>query len=525
MPLPIITTLGDRAVADMLARAQEQNVRARQADAEQRVLMMAENWRHIVLSYIANIYQTPAVRIAVQRRVKRTYNVLRQICGRVCVAYKIPPLRTIGGSEAQQKAWSDVMVESRIATKAKTWERYTFACNVVITVPRVRERADGQGKVLDYEMILPDRAEVYTDPDDPMGPPLQVAYSIKDGSDFTGRPIRWCVLDDQAWTYFDERGHRTQRIEHGAGIFPGTVWRLDDPIDDWWDSHRGAGIADATIEVAHLAARRDWVRHSQDRKKEIFFAKDLHKIPQQVPGAEGPIGIPMTPSEARLDVLDLDTPIDAFQAHIRDYLHQAAESINVPSVLVSFNFDEGSDVDKAGQHAALADVRQSHIEWHRQSEQDSAWKTALVLRGMGHPLARQLPPDLVRDTFATQYAELLYVEEPSARLANSKARVSQGLSSTYREYHREHPHLTFAQAKDAVNEMAEEEGELNAYYIENNISRDVDTRMKTLAQLQGAQGGEASGEARNQDDTDDDPGKPGRADPTADDDIDPADDA
>ncbi|MGL5912283.1 MAG: hypothetical protein ACRCZP_19920 [Phycicoccus sp.] len=526
MPLPIITTLGERAVADMLSHAQEMNVRARQADAERRVLMMQENWRHLVHSYIDNIYATPAVKLAIKRRVKRTYNVLRQICGRVCVAYKIPPLRTIEGSDEQKKAWSDLMAESRIATKAKTWERYTFATNVVITVPRVRERADGQGKVLDYEMILPDRAEVYTDPNDPMGPPLQVAYAIKDGSDFTGRPLSWVVLDDQAWTTYDHHGRRTGRVEHGAGVFPGTVWRLDDPVDDWWCSHLGDGIVDATIEVAHLAARMDWVRHGQDRRREVFFSTDLNKIPQQVPGAEGPVGIPMAPANARLDILDANTPITNHREHMREYLHQAAESYGIPSVLVDFSLLDDGGVLNVTQHAALKDVRDSHIEWHRQSEHDSAWKTALVLRGMGHPAARMLKPDMVEETFSVQYADLLYVEEPKARLDNSKSRVAQGLSSTFREYHREHPSLTFAQAKAAVLEMAEEEGELNAYYIEHNISRDPETRLKTLAQLQGAQGGEASGEARNEDNTDDDPSKPGRAGPgtpAPDDDPDDAD--
>lgn len=513
MPIPIITTAGSQAVALMLERAQEQNVRARQADAEARVLMMTENWRHLVYSYVANTYKSDVVRTAIQRRIKRTYNVLQQICNRVCVAYKIPPLRTIGGSEAQREAFAKLNTESRIATKAKTWERYTFATNVVIVVPRVRDSNDGQGKRLDYEMILPDRCEVYTDVNDPMGTPIQVAYSIKDGSDFTGHPMHWCVLDDTAWRYYDAKGRLIQTVEHGAGIFPGVVWRLADPIDDWWDSFRGAGIVDATIEVAHLAARMDWVRHGQDRKRVTFYCERPDLIPLQVANAEGPIMVPMAPGAAQLDIQDLNTPITAHREHMLLYLHQAAESIGVPSVLVDFDFNaDGNGAANAQQHAALADVRDGHIEWYRQAEHELAWKTALVCRGMGHPLASQLPPDLVRETFACGYADLLYVEEPSARLANSKERVALGLSSTFREYHREHPSITFADARTNVLAIAEEEGELNQFYIEHNISRDPATRMKTLAQLQGAQGGEASGTARNQDTTNDDPSKPGRAD-------------
>ena len=508
MPIPIITTHGASAVALMLARAQESNVRARQADAERRILMMQDNWRHIEISYIASLYKSAVVRDAISRRVKRTYNVIQQIANRVCVAYKIPPLRTIGGTDAQKQAFAALNAESRIATKAKTWERYTFACNVVIVVPRVRGSADGQGKRLDYEMILPDRCEVYTDSGDPMGTPTSIAYSTKDGSEFSADPLSYVVLDDEAWHYFDAKGRRIGRVDHGAGIFPGVVFRLADPIDDWWDSHRGAGIVDATIEVAHIAARMDWVRHSQDRKREIFFASNLGAIPFQVAAAEGPLAIPLAPNEASLQVLDVNTPIAAHVDHMRLYLHQAAESIGVPAQLVSFDFEGGAETERtAGQHAALADVRDGHVEWYRQAERDLAWKTSLILRGMGHPSASMLPPDMVRETFGIQFADLLYVEAPVARLANSKERVALGLSSTFREYHREHPSLTFAESRDAVLTMATEEGELNAYYIEHNISRDPASRLKTLAQLQGAQGGKTPPKDALEDDTAEQPGR------------------
>ena len=513
MPLPIITTSGSRAVAELLAHAQEANVRARQADAEQRVLLLQENWRHLVVSYVGNIYRTPAVRQAIQRRIKRTYNVLQQIANRVCVAYKIQPVRQLEGArDDQREAFAALMRESRIATKAKTWERHTFACNVAITVPRVYESPAGLGPQLTYEMILPDRCEAYTSDNDPMGDPVMVAYTVKDGSDFTGQPLQSIVLDAEAWHYYDHRGNRIRSVPHGAGVFPGTVWRLEDPVDDWWSSHRGSGIVDATIEVAHLAARMDWVRHGQDRKREVLFAGDMPKIPTQIAGAEGPVEIPLPPDLARLDVFDLNTSIENHLAHIRAYLHQAAESIGVPSTLVDFDPSATSGEINAQQHAALADVRQSHIEWYRQAEHDSAWKTALVLRGMRHPSARLLPPDLVRESFAIDYPDLLYVEEPTTRLSNAKARVAQGLSSTFREYLREHPSITFAEAREQVLAMAREEGELNQFYITNNIPRDPDQRQKTIAQLQGQAGGEASGESRNEDAQNDDSDEPGRAD-------------
>lgn len=516
MPLPIITTLGDTTIAGMLEAAQAANVRARQADVERRLLMLQGNWRHYVEAYIANTYRIDAVKLAIQRRVKRTYNLLDQICNRVCVAYSVPPVRELAGApEETQQAFTALIRESKIVTKAKTWERLAFATGVLVTVPRVRLDPAGQGPRLDYEMILADRADVYTDTADPMGDPQAIVYQLRHGSDFSSDPMQTVVLDANAWWYLDRAGRRIGKVEHGAGIFPGTVWRLDEPIDDWWCSFRGEGIADATIEVAHLAARMDWVRHSQDRYREYLGGENVDMIPTQAAGAEGPVVIPLPPDSYELDALAVNTPVSNHLEHINSYIRQAAESLGVPAIVVDFEMlQEGSNADamNVAQHAALAKLRNSHLDYYRQSEHDSAWKTALVLRGMGHPAAREIKPDVVRERFAITYPELTFVDHPMKRAEVSEKRIDLGLSSTFREYRGYYPELTAAQAREQVLAIAKEEGELNEFYIQHNIPRGAGARLKTLAQMQGAIGGEASGVARQpEDDDDDDAGEPGRA--------------
>ncbi len=511
--IPIIQTLGDQTVSDMLRRAQESEVRARQADAERRILMLQENWRHYVWAYIATIYKVPAVRDAVRRRVKSTYNVLQQICGRVCVAYSVPPIRELKGApQVSQEAFARVMRESEISIKAKTWERITFASNVMLTVPRVVQ-TPGHGPRVVYDKILADRAEVYTDTLDPMGAPTRVVYDVKGGSDFSPDPLQTIVLDDVAWTYFDGKGRRIGRIAHNAGVCPATTWRLDDPIDDWWSSHRGQGIVDATIEVAHLAARMDWVRHSQDRKREYFAGEEIGKIPTQVAGNEGPTAIPLPPDAIRFDAFDVNTPIDNHRDHIQLYLRQAAEMLGVPAILVDFDVTGGAETERSvQQQSALAKLRNNHLDYYRVSEHDSAWKTALVMRGMGHPDARHMPPDMVRESFGISYPELTFVDHPREQAAVSAMRIKLGLSSTFREYRTYYPHLTFEQAREQVLEIAAEEGELNEFFIQHNIPRGADARNKTLAQLQGSIGGDASGVARQpQDQSNGGPAEPGRA--------------
>lgn len=524
--LPIISTLGQQTLAQMLTRAQQQNVRARQEDAARRLLILQENWRHVVWQYINGVIKTDAVRVALSKRVRRTWNVSKQINKRVCVAYKVPPLRRLeGASDSTAKAYQDLLLESRIVTKAKDWERYAFALNVVIVVPVVRDDLGGKGKRLDYEMILPHCAEVQMDPSDPMGTPVAVCFTAKDGSDYSGKPLRTVTLDANAWRYYDDHDRPIGMIPHGAGVFPGVVWRLDEPIDDWWSSFRGAGIVDATIQVAYLVARMDWVRDAQDRKKEIAKSPSLSKIPGQVASPEGPLEVPLEVDEFDYEAVDVNTPITDFIAHINAYLHQAAESMGIPSVLVDFesgaqNYANVTPLANAQQVAALADVRDSHIEYFREAERELAWKTALVLRGMGHPLASQLQPDEVYDKFRIVYADLTFNEDPMARAAVAEKRVALGLSSTYHEFNKLHPELTPEQSREAVQKFALQEGELNQFYIDHNIPRDPAERRKTLAQLQGEQGGKASGEARaadSENDDDDDEREPGRAADSSDD--------
>ena len=167
----------------------------------------------------------------------------------------------------------------------------------------------------------------------------------------------------------------------------------------------------------------------------------------------------------------------------------------------------------AAQHAALAELRNDHIEWYRECERELAWRTSLMLQGSGHRLAADLPPDLVAETFEVEYPELTFVEHPEVRARVARERVSLGLSSTAREYQREHPEMTIEEAEAEVIEIAEQEGRLNELYIRNNWPRGSADKQ-TLAQAQGAIGGQASGEARQVDDDDDD-GEPGRGDPSA----------
>ncbi len=504
--LPIIETLAQRTVKEMAERAQDWSVRMRQIEAERRLLILQGQWREIARAHANDLYKDTDVRREISKRIKTTTNVLGMLCDRVCVAYKVPPVRRlVGASEATAKAWAQVMTEAKIGARAKQWEKWTFGLNVITVIPVVRNSR------LDYMTVLPHCSEAITHPGDPMGDPMAMVIEMQNTSDRPNQRFTYAIVDDDEWRFMDEKGAQVApSIRHGAGVFPGEPFRLSDPVDDWYDSHRGDGLVEATLEVAHLQARMDWVRFHQDRHKELFLASNLDKIPVQVVGAQAPAEVGVRPGEAEWTVEEINTSIDNHRAHIRYYIERSAESVGVPMELVDFeagaeNSGNSSPLGHARQHAALDDVRRNHAGYLEVAEQGLAWKTSLVLRGMGHPMASRLRPDEVKDRFEAEFAPQTFVEHPKTQLEVWKAEVNQGLASTYEIFRRKHPHLSFEEAVKRVDDIAAQEARLDTVYIEHGLPRDSELRGASREKILGTIGGMRSGESRSQEPPENEP--------------------
>jgi hypothetical protein len=127
-------------------------------------------------------------------------------------------------------------------------------------------------------------------------------------------------------------------------------------------------------------------------------------------------------------------------------------------------------------HKHAEKMRAEHAKFCKTSEAMLAYKTALVMRGMGHPDAKYLPPSLVKSGFQIEYIASPFLQDPETQLRVDKAEVNQGLISTYRVYMRRHPGVTFEEAVEAVNRIAEEEAALDTKYIEHSLPRDSELR-------------------------------------------------
>jgi len=492
--LPIIQTQAKQTIQAMVERYQDANVRARKSEAERRLLILQGQWKHLAKSYVGQLYKSRDARIAVQKRVKTTTNVLGQLCSQVCVAYEREPMRRIlDASPETSSAFAEALKQAKIAVHAKEWERKAFGLNTLVAVPIVR------GGRLGYTTLLPHCFEVIANPSDPMGDPLAVVVEMANPSDRPEHPFKYAVLDAEAWRFYDERSRTVgEPVYHNAGVFPGTVFRLSVPEDDWFDQFRGDGLVEATLQVAHIRARMDWVRFHQDRNREMFMTEDVNRLTFQVVSTEAPVEIPIEPTGARWQVEDMVVSIAEFRAHARDHIEAAAESIGIPvsAIDVSSLIESVSPLGHLLSHKATEKVRADHVAHLEIAERDLHWKSALVMRGMGHPLASRLRPDEVRAKFDVEFIPAPFVQDPKTQLDVDKASVNQGLKSTYQVYMQHHPGTTLEEARERVMEIALQEAELDKVYVEHGLSKDSELRGASREKLLGTIGGQRSGEVR-----------------------------
>lgn len=492
--------------AQSLDKAKEQvfydENRRRRGEAEKRVAIMRRDWRYLVREYMRPLYRSTRVHQAVAARIKRNMNLLSALCSVGCVAYRREPTRTlVGASEATQKAFKQLVGETMMAVRAKEVERMSWAANVAVTVPVVRPDYTGKGKRMSVDILLPNHTDVLLPSRDPDGKPLVSLSSYREGPNVPGAPTTFVALDKEKWTYFSEDGAKKDIVEHGAGVYPGAVWRHRDSLGEFWDTDRGGGVVDASVEVAHLAARMDWVRFGQDRMQKVLYHGNKVQIPAQDVDPDGALKIPARKNESTFEVLNSETSTLGARDHIVFHAREGARSMDIPPDLIDMSV--GPDVAAAAGtqvvlHSMVMSIRQNAIDFHHHAERDFWWRVALVAKGMGHPLAGQVPADQVRESFSIDYADLDLAEDTLTILAAIKEQLNLGLMSTVGAYQRMRPGTTPAEAKAAVERVAEEESELNEIYVQRNTPRNRDVRFQNVAELQGKLGGFTK--AQNNDD-------------------------
>ena len=294
---------------------------------------------------LGEIYMSETARQGTMEHVSSALNPAQDIVRRLCLVYKRGAQRSIvKGSKKVNKAMAEAYRSTMLDLLGSHLSRIAYFVGPVHLIPRIR------GNRVSPDIVLPHKCEVILDADDPTGRPVAIAYLL--GSD--GR----VAIQGEDFGL-------TGRIVGGAlgnlEPLPGALWATlryctaIDP-DDWACSWEHERIKDGAIDVTVTAAVMNYVRKTQNKQLLVLTGQLDQLLKRQNLGdPDKPVTIPATPnatSQATLESIDFDQPVESFLAHMRFWYMALAEASGVSAMVqgdsstfgIQFSFDGLSEL-------------------------------------------------------------------------------------------------------------------------------------------------------------------------------------
>ena len=329
-------------------------------------------------------------------------------------------------------------------------------------------------------------ADILQDPEDPMGSPAAAAWAAHGGG------ASFVLLDQESWRYLDDKGQQVKPpAVHGLGYFPGAVFRLDEPCDDWWPRNYQERLVDATITCAFVYCKMQWIRKSQN-KKILTAIGDTDDIPAgQMLDPELAFTAKTNQINAlTVSMVDMQVDPGAFLNEIRFTLENIIESYGIPQSAVTFDTSsEGGFMAAQIQKDKLGHLRQAQIPYLTRGEMD-LWPTAVaVARVAGHPLGRQLPPpDEVREMLDIQWPVMRTIDDPIQREELYAARLKRGGVSPIDMIQEDHPELTRDECRTLMESNLAEQAALIEEFTKRNLVMDLSSGLIASSEAMGKLG-------------------------------------
>ncbi|MCY1055430.1 hypothetical protein [Nannocystis sp. SCPEA4] len=438
---------------------------SRKWSALRRLRILQEDFRDSIVARIHETHAQPEVRERISKFASVAVNPARDITSSVAMAYDNGVRRILrGASEEAQAAFTTLVNESLASTKAPYWNKYSFFLGPTLVIPVVRK-----GK-LKLDLIRPEVCDVKLDPEDPMGLPIAAAWSAHGGDS------AFVMLDQEAWRYLDPQGRDVKPPQpHNLKYWPGSVFRLDEPVDCWWPRNYQERLVDATVQAAYTYAKLCWVRKSQN-KKLLTVVGQTEEMPRgQVLDPELALTISSDAQATTVQVSDFDTDPKNFLAEIRFVLETIIESYGIPQSAVTYDVgQEGGPLAISIKKERLGSLRAAQIPFLDRGEHE-LWPAAVAIaRVAGHPLASKLPPpDEVKEMLDVQWPRLRVIDNPLEREALYKEQLKRGGVSPVDMIQEDHPELTREECIDLMKQNLADYAALSEELAARNLVMDL----------------------------------------------------
>lgn len=399
-----------------------------------------------------------------------------------------------GVSEPAAKAFADIVAESGLPALGASVNALAWATGPVVVLPFVDD-VRGVARLC-LETVTQDRCEVRRH---------RSAPDVVEAVLFTRDDGVFVEVDDEAWHYYNTTGEPlddgAHDAPHGVGYCPAAVLRAREWLAfDWHGATDHAGLADAAVEVGYLSAVGRWTRTQTSAPLTVITAVDEKFAKLQSLGHPSrPLHFNANPVEARVDVLDRTTDPRHYLSEIQALSASAVARYGIPPSAVSFTNDmtNWGTLSITMTPGALALQRDKQAPLLRDGER-ALWLTALdVVRASTHRHSRTLPSSAdAADSLFVGFPDLADAADTLKRAEAFERLLPHGLASAVEALMTARPELTRAEAEAEIAANLSEYTARIASLAERNVAADPARGVQSIAQLQGREGGIASGETR-----------------------------
>lgn len=462
--------------------------RDRRAQAARKRAIYEENHRGLVLQLVAERIGEPEVTGYVQRFVSRSPNLCKAVVDAVAVGYRRNARRELrGASPSVARAFTDIIAESGIERKAAGLNARSWVCGPMSVSPHLDSR-----NRLCLDTMAPDQ--------------IELRFATMNGNEpdaalwLSGNT--WIELDADAWRYYNADGDLVHAAPHTVGVAPLVPFVSVDNTSDFWTRNAHMGLIDATLDVAYKMAYGLYVRQVSANKLTAVFSQTKNISAGQSLGHPAlPVVFNASPQEADVKVLDRIVPAMDHLSEIAAIITTAISVYGIPPgtvQMVASNSDWGNLALNV-EGPRLGVLRDKQVPWLRHSERELWPIVCDLIRGSAHKHAGVLPPgDECRDMLRVSFPDLAEPKDEQARLDVLEKGLPHGLGSAVDYLLASRPELSPDEAAEILQSNLDAYATRIEQLTSRNIAADPARGVQSVAQLQGREGGIASGVSRNE---------------------------
>ena len=434
----------------------------------------------------------PVVATAVARVVNTAHGLFGAVADACAVCYQRGVRRElVGASPDAARALASLVGESGMVERAASFNQISWAAGPLLLAPFV---APVRGVPrLSLHVMTPDRTEARINPVDP---------DVVDAALWQRPDGVFVELTADSWRYYDADGWPiAEPVPHGLDYAPVVVLRSRPWLPaDWYGASDHMGLVAATIQVSFRHGLALWLRQ-QVAVPQVVIKSPVEAVPaDQVQGHPTvPLWFNAPAGEVAYEVHERKVNVAECLAEIGGLVNAAVARYGIPPSEVTFENNNASwgslAISVRGER--LAAQRDQQVPHLRRGEV-ALWGTACdVVRASPHRLARALPPaDEVADSLRVLFADLATPDEQLKRLSVLKEAEPRGLMTASDVLLQAQPELTREDAEALIQSNLDAYATRLEQLVSRNVAADPARGVQSIAQIQGREGGLASGDAR-----------------------------